>query len=67
MIFCLQINNDPTARGVYNAVENLMARTGNDPSLAVATSAYGLATLCPMYQDLFNEVVRREQGISPRG
>ncbi len=58
MIFCLEINDNPTEQGVDNAIANLMNHVGGDADLAISTSQYGLANLCPTYQDLFNQTAR---------
>ena len=57
-IFCLSINNNPTDQGVYNAINHLMNRTGGDADLALSTTEYGLANLCPMYRDLFDRAAQ---------
>jgi hypothetical protein len=57
-VFCFEINNNPTEQGVDNAVANLMKHTGNNADLAVSTAQYGLANLCPMFQDLFNQTIK---------
>jgi hypothetical protein len=51
-LFCTWVHNDPTPRGVVNAVAEFVEQ-GVDYNTSTATISFALTNVCPEYQGLF--------------